>query len=298
MKQQIQFYSDGMCLAGELYTPPDFDPGKKYPAILVGGSWTTVKEQMSGLYASLLAQQGFITLAIDPRNFGGSEGVPRFWENPTFKIADYKNAITYLQQVPGTHADNIFLAAICASAGYLATLAGQDQRVKGLATVAAWLHDREAVNLIYGGIELVQSKIMKAREAKQKFAETGIVEYVPAVSITDPAAAMFGNFSYYLDPERGGIPQWSADKFAVASWEDWLTFDPMPAAKTLNIPMLMVHSDNAALPDNAKRFFDDIPHSDKLLHWAEGEQFDFYDQPKQVSDAVAAMNVFFKGNLN
>ncbi len=56
-------------LAGNLYTPENFDGNKKYPTILVGGSWTTVKEQMAGLYAEELAKQGFITLAFDHRYF-------------------------------------------------------------------------------------------------------------------------------------------------------------------------------------------------------------------------------------
>lgn len=54
----------------------------------------------------------------------------------------------------------------------------------------------------------------------------------------------------------------------------------------------MIHSDGAVLADYAKRFFDDIPHDNKILHGTEGAQFEFYDQPKQGAEAVAAINVF------
>jgi len=298
MKTKIQFYSDGLVLVGNLYTPENFDQSKKYPTILVGGSWTTVKEQMSGLYAEELAKQGFITLAIDPRYFGESEGQPRFWENPTAKISDFKNAITFLETVQGVDTNNIFLTAVCASSGYLATVAAEDKRIKGFATIAAWLHDGEAVKLIYGGEEGVQSKIKHAQEAKKKFAESGEVEYIPSISTTDTTAAMFGEYDYYLNPNRGAIPQWSADKFAVMSWEDWLTFNPMTTAKNIQVPTIMIHSDGAVLGDYVKSFFNDIPHENKILHWTEGFQLDFYDQPKQVSEAVTAISVFFKNNLN
>lgn len=298
MKTKIHFNSDGLVLVGNLYTPKNFDQTKKYPTILVGGSWTTVKEQMSGLYAEELAKQGFITLAIDPRYFGESEGQPRFWENPTAKIADFKNAITFLETVQGVDINNIFVTAICASSGYMANVATQDRRVKGLATVAAWLHDGEAVKLIYGGEEGVQSRIKQAQEAKQKFAESGEALYIPSISKTDATAAMYGDFDYYLNSNRGAIPQWSADKFAVVSWEDWLTFNPMLTAKNIQIPTIMIHSDDAVLTDYVKHFFKDIPHENKVLHWTEGVQFDFYDQPKQVSEAVTAISVFFKNNLN
>lgn len=297
MKQKIQFKSDGLILVGNLYKPEDFNRMKKYPAILVGGSWTTVKEQMSGLYAEKLAKQGFITLAIDPRYFGESEGEPRFLENPKAKIADFKNAITFLETVEGVDSNNIFLVAVCASAGYMANVAAQDKRVKGFATVAAWLHDAEAVKLIYGGEEGVRTKIKQAQDAKKKFKETGVVDYIPSISTTDKTAAMFGDFDYYLDHDRGAVPQWSADKFAVMSWEDWLTFDPMPVAKNILVPTLMIHSDGAVLGDYVKRFFEDIPYKDKVLHWTEGTQFDFYDQPKQVSESVEIIGTFLKDRV-
>jgi fermentation-respiration switch protein FrsA (DUF1100 family) len=81
------------------------------------------------------------------------------------------------------------------------------------------------------------------------------------------------------------------------SWEDWLTFDAMSVAQKIQTPTLMVHGDDAALPYNAKKFFSDIPHKNKILHWTQGTQFDFYDQPKQVAESVAAINVFFKEQI-
>jgi hypothetical protein len=40
---------------------PEYPPGTRVPAIVVRGSWTTVKEQMAGLYVQRLAQHGFVT---------------------------------------------------------------------------------------------------------------------------------------------------------------------------------------------------------------------------------------------
>lgn len=294
---KVEIDSDGLIVVGNLYKPYDFDESKNYPAILVGGSWTTIKEQMGGLYAEELARQGFITLAIDPRYFGESEGKPRFWENPEAKIADYKNAVAYLKKVSSVDVDNLFLVAVCASAGYMANVVKDSSDIKAFATVAAWLHDAESVKPLYGGEEGVKTKLKQAKEAKQKFAAEGEADYVPTVSKTDKNAAMAGDFPYYLDPKRGAVPEWSADKFAVMSWEDWLTFDPMPVAKKIKIPTLIIHADDAALPDNAKKFFEDISTDDKVLYWTEGTQFDFYDQPKQVAESVAAVTTFFKTHL-
>lgn len=295
--RKIEFNSDGLILVGNLNIPGNFDPAKKYPTIIVDGSWTTVKEQMQGEYGQKLAKEGFITLVFDHRYYGESEGQPRFWENPNTKIADIKNAITYLETVPGVDANNIFLTGICASSGYMAHVAASDDRVKGLVTIAAWLHDSESVKSVYGGEEGVQAKIKQAQTAKKKFAESGITDYILTISKTDKTAAMF-DFDYYLNPDRGAVPQWSADKFAVMSWEDWLTFNPIPVAKSIKVPTLMIHSDSAVFPDNVKRFFNDIPIKDKVLHWTVGTQFDFYDQPKQVSEAVTAITAFINKHIH
>jgi len=296
--EKVDIESEGLIVKGNLYRPYDFDESKTYPAVVVGGSWTTVKEQMSGLYAEELARQDFITLAIDPRYFGESEGEPRFWENPEAKIADYKNAIAYLKKVSGVDADNLFLTAVCASAGYMANVVKESDDVKGFATVAAWLHDAESIKPLYGGEKGVRTKLKQGIEAKQKFAAAGEVEYVATVSKTDKNAAMAGDFPYYLDPKRGAIPEWSANRFAVMSWEDWLTFDPMPVARKIEVPTLMIHADDAALPDNAKKFFNTISTDKKVLYWTEGSQLDFYDQPKQVAESIAAITTFFKTHIN
>ncbi|HEU4471366.1 MAG TPA: nuclear transport factor 2 family protein [Flavisolibacter sp.] len=294
--EKVSFVSEGLNLAGHLYLPAGYTPGKQYPALIVGGSWTTVKEQMSGLYAEKLAAQGYITLAFDPRNFGESEGAPRFYESPEMKIQDYRNAITYLVSRPEVDKERIGAVAVCASSGYLARVAAEDSRIKALSTIAAWLHDAEAVKMIYGGSEAVLDKIEAARKAKADFANNGIIAYIPSISKTDSTAAMFGDFDYYLNSSRGAVPQWGR-QFAVMSWEDWLTFEPMTAAAKINQPVLMIHSDGAVLADYVRRFYRDLPNPGKELSWTEGSQFDFYDQPKQVNESVLTMTRFFSKHL-
>ena len=301
--RKVEFMSDGAKLVGNLYLPENFDAGKRYPAVIVSGSWTTVKEQMAGLYAEKLAGQEFITLAFDFRNFGESEGTPRFYENPLQKVEDIENAVTYLQSFPQVDADRIGALGICAGSMYTLMAAAEDKRIKSVVTAASWLHDAEAVKLFYGGEEGVEAKIAAARSAKRKFASTGEVEYIPTISTTDQSAAMFGPYDYYLNPERGAIPEWSADKFAVMTWEDWLTLDPMPSADELTAPTLMIHSDGAILPQYTRQYFERIAAQDKKLHWIETQlqspfhQFSFYDQEFEVNESVEQAKRWFSEKL-
>ncbi len=290
--RQITFRSGDAALRGNLYYPARYRPGERYPAIIVTGSWTTVKEQMAGLYAQKLADRGFLALAFDFRNFGESEGEPRFYESPVLKIEDIRSAVGHLETLPEVDAERIGAFAVCASAGYALEAAAGDPRIRAIVTTAAWLHDREAVKRFYGGTEGVAQRIAAAQDAKRRYAQTGEVVYVPTISATDASAAMYGPYDYYLDKDRGAVPQWSGEKFAVMSWEDWLTFDPMPSAGRLTTPILMIHSDGAVLPDYVRRYYDSIAAPQKQLYWIKSdvesplEQFDYYDNPEKTELAA------------
>lgn len=301
--QKVSFQSEGLLLKGNLYLPPAYDSDKTYPAIIVSGSWTTVKEQMAGLYAKKLAKEGFITLAFDFRNFGESEGEPRFYESPNLKKTDIKNTVTFLASLPQVDAHKIGALGVCAGAMYTLMAASEDNRIRSVVTVASWLHDAEAVKLFYGGEEGVNTKIAAARQAKKAYAESGTVEYVPTISEEDESAAMYGPYDYYINPQRGAIKEWSADKFAVMSWEDWLTADPMPTAKNLTAPTLMIHSDGAVLPQYTKHYFGQIAAVDKQLYWMDTglespfHQFCYYDEEGEVEEAIEEAGRWFEGRL-
>lgn len=301
--KKVNFTSEGAQLVGHLYYPKNFNPSQTYPALVVSGSWTTVKEQMAGLYAEKLAEEGFITLAFDFRNFGESEGEPRFYESPALKQVDVQNAVSYLTGLPEVATEKVGAFGVCAGAMYTLMAASHDPRIKSVVTAASWLHDAEAVKLFYGGEEGVRAKINAAQNAKKEYAEKGTVHYIPSISTEDTSAAMYGPYDYYLNPERGAIPEWSADKFAVMSWEDWLTADPMPTAALLTVPTLMIHSDGAVLPQYTKKYFDQIASTEKKLHWMDTElespfhQFSYYDQEAEVQESVWEAAQWFRAKM-
>ena len=298
--KKINFISEGANTVGNLFYPESYDPSLKYPAIIVSGSWTTVKEQMAGLYAEKLAHEGFITLAFDFRNFGESEGQPRYFESPQMKQRDIQNAVTFLENQANVDKDKIGAFGVCAGAMYTLMAASKDKRIKSVVTAASWLHDAEAVKLFYGGEQGVSIKIKAAQKAKIEYAESGSVNYIPTISTEDETAAMYGPYDYYLNPERGAIEEWSADKFAVMSWEDWLTTDPMPTASSLNTPTLMIHSDGAVLPQYTKKYFEEIASEDKKLYWMDTSletpfhQFNYYDQDAEVNETIMEASKWFK----
>ena len=292
--KEVTFNSNNQNLVGNLYLPDDYQEGDKLPGVVVTGAWTTVKEQMSATYAGELADRGHAVLAFDFRNWGESGGNERQLENPTNKTQDIVAAADYLTTREEVDANRIAGLGICASAGYMADAAVQSEDIKAIALVAPWLHNREIVNEVYGG-ESVQSLIATSRQAEAKYEATGELSLVPAASMTDEDAVMY-QAEYYTDPERGAIPEY-INEFNLASWEGWLTYDAMAIADNLKEPVLIVHSEAAAIPQGAHEFYSRLSGEKKQLWLEETTQFDFYDNPKAIAVAGEAVAEHFEQTL-
>jgi uncharacterized protein len=287
-KRPIAFNSEGLILRGVLYLPKGFDPEKQYSTVVIAPTWLSVKEQMAGLYAERLAENGFVALAFDFRNFGESEGQPRQFESPNLKIRDLQNTVTYLLTQPFVNPSDLTGLGICAGAGYIAHAAAQDKRIKKVVTVAAWLHNPSIVEVLYGGKENVQKLISIAEDAAAVFAQTGEVKSVMACSSTDPTAAMYlpdAGFDYYLNPKKGAIPAWK-NEFALMTWKEWLTFDAISAADGITQPLYMIHSDNAAVPMGARQFYEQLKGEKKSDWLNEFNQLEFYIEKPAVDATI------------
>jgi hypothetical protein len=291
---KVTFQSEGVKMVGNLYLPTSYKPGDKLPSVVVAGAWTTVKEQMPDLYAKRLVEQGFATLTFDFRFWGESGGELREYESPQKKIEDIKNAVTYLRSLPMIDANRIGGLGVCASAGYMAQAIADGAELNSFVTVAAWLHDSESLQKVFGE-EGVRRKMEAGMAALQKYEQTGQVQYVPAYKQNDPKAAMSGPLGYYGESSRGAIPQWK-NQFAVMSWSEWLQFNAIAAAPKVNIPTLFIYSDNSALPDSVRKFYNDMP-GQKSLFWTQGQHTDFYDKEPYVTEAVQVAAAHFKNTL-
>jgi|SRR5215203_190897 len=275
MKEKINFERDGLNLVGNLYTPDNFDENGQYNAIIVEGSFTSVKEQMPGTYAQKFANEGFVALAFDYSHYGEGEGSARQLESPAEKLSDLEAAVTYLTDLPYVQA--VSIVGVCTSAGLTAYLAADDERIKSIATVAAFLPSPTLFSLMYGE-EGVAQRLEAGAAAKLKYEESGEETTIPAYSETDESAVNFGptgSFDYYLNEERGNVPEYK-NEFAVMAWDTMLSFDPISKASAVKVPAIVVHSDESAFPDNAKKFYSELQ-GEKELVWADGTHYDYYD---------------------
>ncbi|MGW0120344.1 alpha/beta hydrolase [Streptomyces sp. NPDC003327] len=293
--RRVTFDSAGVTLVGNLFLPDDADAKAPLPGVVVAGTWTSVKELMADRYAERLAARGYAALSFDFAGFGESGGEPRDVEDPARKVRDIHHAVGFLAADPSVDADRLGALGICAAAMYMADNTARDPRVRSLALVAPWLHDAGICEDAYGGPAAVAALVKEGLDARARFEATGEVAYVPVVSPTDERAAMPYDIDFYLNPARGGIPAWP-NRFALMAWADWLTYDALALAPRIDRPTLLVHSEDAAIPEGARRFHDGLA-GPKGIVWTEGTQFDFYDTEPQVTNAVDAVDAHFARTL-
>ena len=287
--QTVRFEVDGTPVVGTLFRPDDA-ADQRLPAIVVDGPWTQVKEQVGYAYAPRLADQGFAVLVFDHRNFGESGGEPRQFEDPATKVRDLEAAVEWLGTADGIDPARIYGVGVCYGASLMADLARQEPTLKAFATVAAWMHDEASLKATFGedGYAL---RMREGEEALAAFRSDGTVRTIPAFS-NDTFAAMAGPFDYYSSTERGVVPQWTPT-FATMSFVGWLKHDAATYAPAIRQPVLMIHSDGAALPDNVRRFHAELPNPGKRLVWTTGNHVDFYDHADLIEPAVREIATYF-----
>jgi fermentation-respiration switch protein FrsA (DUF1100 family) len=282
-RTRFTFESEGETLVGNLITPAAQEPAGVVVAV---GPLTSVKEQAAGTYAQAMAERGYAALAFDYRYFGESEGQPRQFESPAANIEDIKNAGTALLALDRFAHLPLFGLGICFGAGPMVRAVAEDSRFRAFAGVAGVYTDNAKNEARMG--DAYSAAIERGQAAERRWHETGEAETIPAVAPDggDVAMPLEEAYEFYGTP-RGKVPNY-VNAYAVQSLAYSVPFDARGAADVLEVPVLIVHSEQALVPDLAHAFYSALK-SPKRQLWLESEgQIDFYDDPKLIGRAADA----------
>ena len=159
-------------IAANVYTPADYDPAKKYPAVTVAPPNGGVKKQVSGLFAQRLAELGYITVAVDAAYQGESGGEPRHTDIPFFRTEDIHGMIDLLTIYPGVDKERIGMLGICGEGGYTLNAAKSEKRVKAVATLSMFNSGRvRREGYMSTQIGDVQARLKQANNARNAIIE-------------------------------------------------------------------------------------------------------------------------------
>lgn len=240
----------GLDIAANVYTPADYDSTKKYPAIVVAHPNGGVKEQVAGLYAQRLAENGYITIVADASYQGASGGEPRHTDKPAYREEDIHGMVDFISQYPGVNVERIGILGICGGGGYTIKAAQSDKRLKAVATLSMFNTGRVRRNGYQDSqLDTVQERLAKAVEARAEAVKTGKERLVGSMAgITDEQAAKLPfdlyreGFKYYL---RAYAHPNSTFEYTESSLMDLMTWDATNQIELINQPLLMIAGEKA-----------------------------------------------------
>ncbi|HZC47570.1 MAG TPA: alpha/beta hydrolase [Nitrososphaeraceae archaeon] len=299
-KEKVHFQSEGLKVVGNLFRPQNSKEEEvSLPAILVAGAMTGVKEQVAGQYAERIAKDGYVTLVLDHRHFGESEGEPRQHEDPAKKLEDFKNAISFISSLKGIDRERIGACGISMGGGYMLQLAAFDRRIKAVSIVASGLNLADTLLEMLGKEGFVNF-LKEFNNARQRHYDTGEVQYIPAVATDNKPAAMIGDepFEYY-GTSRAWSPGW-VNRYTTESIENLMSYNAIPYARHVYpTPLLIVHgkNDKYCLPKFAQEVYDLADEPKEILWLDTSNHIDLYDKEKYVSPAISKIVEWFNKYL-
>lgn len=119
--------SDGSALGGWLVMPQGGGP---HPLVLMSHGLSALIDLGLSDYARHFAAEGFACLAYDHRNWGRSEGWPRYESDPWLQVADMRDAISCARTLSSVDASRVGLWGTSYSGGHVLTVAALDPRVR------------------------------------------------------------------------------------------------------------------------------------------------------------------------
>lgn len=295
----VSYKLNGIDIAANIYTPANFDPSKKYPAVVVAHPNGGVKEQVSGLYAQRLAESGYIAIAADASYQGASGGEPRHTDKPQYRVDDIRGMADYISHYPGVDADRLGALGICGGGGYTLKAVQSDKRIKAVATMSMFNSGLVRRNgFMNSGLATIQQRMKQASDARVQELAGGKIIYSGVANITDEEIAKtttdlyHEGYEYYYRTHKH--PN-STFLYTTSSLLDLMTWDATDHIELIDQPLLMMAGSKADTKYMTDEAFSKATNAkDKELFLIPGAtHIQTYYVPEYVAQAMKKLNGFF-----
>ena len=304
--QKVTFKNQyNMVVTGNLITPKGINKATKSAAIIVGHPMGAVKEQSSMLYATKLAEKGFVTLAIDLSFWGESAGKPRNAVAPDIYAEDFSAAVDFLGTQAFVDRQRIGVLGICGSGSFVISAAKIDPRLKAVATVS--MYDMGAVsrNGLNHSQTLAQRKQIIEQAAQQRYVEFtgGETKYIGGTvhKIDENSNAIEREFyDFYRTPRGEFTPEGQSPKLTthptLTSVVKFMNFYPFNDIETISPrPMLFITGDQAHSKEFSELAYKLAGQPKELVIIPGAGHVDLYDRVDLIP--FDKLNTFFSSNL-
>jgi uncharacterized protein len=294
-----------MNVVGNLFVPNDLNRSAQNASIVVGHPMGAVKEQSANLYATKLAEQGFVTLSFDLSGWGESDGQPRNMVAPEIFAEDFSSAIDYLRTQDFVDDARIGALGICGSGSFVVSAAKVDPRIKAVATVS--MYDMGAANRdgLRNSQSVDQRKQAIAAAAEQRDVEFtgGPTEYTSGTvdELTAGSTPVEREFYDFYRTSRGAyIPVDASEETTthptLTSNLKFMNFYPFEDIETISPrPTLFITGDVAHSREFSEDAYQGAAEPKELYIVPGAGHVDLYDRVNLIP--FAKLTTFFQDNL-
>lgn len=294
-----------MKVAGNLFLPKEMKAGEKYPAIIVGHPMGAVKEQSADLYATKMAERGFVTLSVDLPFWGGSDGEPRNAVSPDLYAETFSAAVDYLGTRLFIDRERIGVIGICGSGSFAISAAKIDPRLKAIATISMYDMGAASRNGLKHGLSLEQRKLIIAEAAGQRYAEYegGETKYTGGTlhELTENSTPIEREFYGFYRTPRGeytpeGASPLTTTHPTLTSNVKFMNFYPFNDIETISPrAMLFITGSEAHSREFSEDAYRRAAEPKELYIVPEAGHVDLYDRVNLIP--FDKLDRFFKDNL-
>ncbi|MFD1417982.1 alpha/beta hydrolase [Companilactobacillus keshanensis] len=284
----------GMKIVGNLFTPKNLDKSRTHPALIVGTPNGAVKEQAANLYATKMAELGFIALSFDQMFWGESDGSPRNAMAPEIYSESFSAVADYFESLEFVDNDKIGVIGICASGSFSLNEAKVDSRLKAIATIS--LTDMGAV--ARGMRDAMGKSAMVDDTSKERTLENSgkTTEYTSGTpeTIDENSDAFSKEFYDFYRTQRGAAA--TTTKPTKTSFIKLLNFYSLQDLDTVSPrPLLFIAGENAISLGFSEDAYAAATEPKELYKVPNAGHVDLYDRTELIP--FDKLNDFFNANL-
>ncbi len=283
MKREVEFYSEGFKLRGDVYVPDDLTPGEQRAAVLLCHGYTGVKDLYLPDNARVLNSAGYVAMAFDYKGWGESEGASSRLA-PYSRVMDVRAAMTFLGLQAEVDPERIGIYGTSYGGATVSWVGAVDQRAKCIVSVVGIGHGSRWMSRVRRVDEWCDLQ-ERSKGDRERRAVTGKSEMVDRseILLPDRQSAKLAEAARRNNPAAvGAIPLEYVDD-TIGFNPEWIVgrISPRP------ILFITTDDDRLVLPEESEQLYAHAGEPKKLVVLKGYGHYEVYAEPA-FSEVMAA----------